>query len=106
MEKFNNIVCILKSSNSIIAIPDGTFYFNTTGSEAMATAGSGDVLTGIIGSLLSKGLSASNSAVLGCFLHGFAGDIAREKIGDFGVIASDIVNYIPKATDFLLKMKK
>ena len=106
VEKFNNIVCILKSSNSIIAIPDGTFYFNTTGSEAMATAGSGDVLTGIIGSLLSKGLSASNSAVLGCFLHGFAGDIAREKIGDFGVIASDIVNYIPKATDFLLKMKK
>lgn len=106
IEKFKDVVCVLKCSNSIIALPDGTFYFNTTGSEAMATAGSGDVLTGIIGSLLSKGLSASNSAVLGCFLHGFAGDIAREKIGDFGVIASDIVNYIPKATDFLLKMKK
>ena len=106
VEKFHNIVCVLKCCNSIIALPHGKFYFNTTGSEAMATAGSGDVLTGIIGTLLAKGLSASNSAVLGCFLHGFAGDIAREKIGDFGVIASDIVNTIPKATDFLLKMKK
>ena len=106
VEKFSHFVCVLKCSNSIIALPNGTFYFNTTGSEAMATAGSGDVLTGIIGSMLSKGVSASNSAVLGCFLHGFAGDIAREKIGDFGLIASDIVNAIPKATDFLLKMKK
>ena len=106
VEKFNNVVCVLKSSNSIIALLDGTFYFNTTGSEAMATAGSGDVLTGVIGTLLAKGVSASNSAILGCFLHGFAGDIARINIGDFGVIASDIVNSIPKATDFLLKMKK
>lgn len=92
---------IMKGPNSITALPEGYFYFNPTGCEALATAGSGDVLSGIIGAMASKGCSPEEAAVLGCFIHGAAGDYASEEIGINGVTASDIINFIPKASNVL-----
>ena len=67
----------------------------------MATAGSGDCLTGIILSLLGQGISVFNSAKLGVFIHGLAGDFAREKIGEDSLIASDIINFLPRAIRYI-----
>lgn len=69
----------------------------------MATAGSGDVLTGIITSLLGQGLASCTAAVIGVFVHGLAGDLARKKHGEAGLIASDIVEYIGKAIKLILE---
>jgi NAD(P)H-hydrate epimerase len=63
----------------------------------MASGGSGDVLTGVIGSLLALGLQAVDAAVCGAYLHGLAGDLAREDVGTFGLSATDIVHYLPEA---------
>jgi NAD(P)H-hydrate epimerase len=71
--------------------------FNSTGNPGMATAGSGDVLTGIILSLLSQGYAAENAALTGVYLHGTAGDIAAENSCFESIIASDIINNIGKA---------
>lgn len=90
-----NIILVLKGHNTIVT--DGnTVYANNTGNSGMATAGSGDVLTGIIVSLLGQGIDIYDAAKLGVYLHGFAGDIAKEKIGEDGLIATDIINSIPE----------
>ena len=67
----------------------------------MATAGSGDCLTGIILSLLGQGLNAFNSAKLGVFTHGLAGDFAKEKLGEDSLVASDIIKFLPKAIKYI-----
>ena len=72
-------------------------YFNSTGNPGMATAGSGDVLTGIILSLLAQGYTPENAAVLGVFLHGLAGDIAAEGLSYESIIASDIIKNLSDA---------
>jgi hydroxyethylthiazole kinase-like uncharacterized protein yjeF len=87
-------IIILKGANTSIALPDGRIWFNTTGNPGMATAGSGDALTGIILSLLSQGYSPGDAALVSVFIHGLAGDIASEKIGYESLIASDIINNI------------
>lgn len=92
---------VLKGPNSIVALPENYFYFNLTGSEALATAGSGDVLTGVVGALLARGLSAEESAVLGCFMHGAAGDAAAKRLGRQGVIASDVIESLPGVASVL-----
>lgn len=94
-------VAVLKGPNSIIALPDDYFYFNLTGSESMATAGSGDVLTGVVGSLLARGCSSEESAVLGCFIHGAAGDAVAKERGRLGITASDILERIPEILESL-----
>ena len=83
-------------------MPDGTVRFNSTGNAGMATAGSGDVLTGIILSLLAQNYSPADAAVLGVGLHGLAGDIAARADGMEFVTASNIINNIGKA---FLKLK-
>ena len=90
-----NIIIVLKGNKTIVASPDYEHYINNTGNPGMATAGSGDVLTGIIASLLGQGLDPFYAAKLGVKLHGLAGDIARDKLGEYGMIASDIVEAIP-----------
>ena len=93
----NNIIVVLKGAHTTVAMPNGTIFFNTTGNPGMATAGSGDVLTGIILSLLAQRYSPEEAAVLGVYLHGLAGDLAAEEIGQEALIASDITEHLGKA---------
>lgn len=92
-----NSVIVLKGPRSIVATPSGEIYINTNANEGMATAGSGDVLSGAIGSFLAQGLEPYSAAVSGVFIHGFAGDIVACSSGKIGMIAGDIVNAIPSA---------
>jgi NAD(P)H-hydrate epimerase len=85
---------VLKGHHTLIACPDGDVFFNTTGNAGMATAGSGDVLTGILTGLSAQGYSAKDSCILGVYLHGAAGDVAAEKISQEAMIAGDITNCI------------
>ena len=88
---------VLKGKHSSIACPDGRIYFNSTGNAGMATAGSGDVLSGIITSLLAQGYASEQAALMGVYLHGLAGDIAAELNGERSMIAGDIVDCISAA---------
>ncbi len=92
-----NIVVVLKGHNTVVACPGLKTYINKTGNPGMATAGTGDVLTGVIASLIAQGLKVFDAAKLGAYLHGLAGDITKEKIGEYGMIASDILANIPLA---------
>lgn len=87
------IVC-LKGANTAVTLPDGTIHFNSSGNAGMATAGSGDVLTGIITALLAQGYAPREAAILGVYQHGVAGDCAAEKFGMTSMMASDIVENI------------
>ncbi|HWR72180.1 MAG TPA: ADP/ATP-dependent (S)-NAD(P)H-hydrate dehydratase, partial [Nitrospirota bacterium] len=81
----------------IVAVPSGEVFINTTGNPGMATAGSGDVLTGMIGSFLAQGYPAVQAACLGVYLHGLAGDLAAKERGEAGMIAGDIIEKVPEA---------
>ncbi|MBK8806872.1 MAG: NAD(P)H-hydrate dehydratase [Bacteroidales bacterium] len=91
------IIIVLKGHNSSISLPTGEVWFNTTGNAGMATAGSGDLLTGMILSFLAQGFSASVAARYAVYLHGLAGDIAAKNVGEYSLIASDIIDSIFKA---------
>jgi hydroxyethylthiazole kinase-like uncharacterized protein yjeF len=90
-------IVVLKGAHTSITSPDGKVYFNSNGNPGMATAGSGDVLTGMITSLLAQGYRPLDSAIVGVFLHGCAGDLAARKTGETSLIASDIIDFIPQA---------
>ncbi len=92
-----NIIIVLKGHYTFVAYPDGTGYFNTTGNAGMAKGGSGDVLTGMITSLLAQGYTPEQSAVYGVFLHGLAGDLAAADLGMESMIATDIIEHISNA---------
>lgn len=92
-----NCYIVLKGPHTIIACPDGMAFFNTTGNVGMATAGSGDVLTGILTGLLAQGYSPKNACLLGVFLHGMAGDFAAIKWGQEAMIAGDIIDQLGEA---------
>lgn len=91
------VVTVLKGAGTIIASPDGEVYINHTGNSGMATGGSGDVLSGIIGSLLAQGASPINAAAAGVFLHGTIGDLAAEKLGKISMLPTDMIDMIPTA---------
>ena len=88
---------ILKGHYSALCLPTGEVVFNSTGNAGMATAGSGDVLTGIITGLLARGYSHVDACKLGMFLHGLAGDLAVKETGEESLIAGDIIDNLPKA---------
>jgi len=90
-----NVVTVLKGSRTVVAKPDGTLLLNTTGNPGMATAGSGDVLTGIIAGLIGQGMKPEDAAAAGVYLHGSAGDEACSKKGECGMIAGDIIEELP-----------
>jgi NAD(P)H-hydrate epimerase len=93
----NKCIVVLKGAHTSITTPEGEVFFNSTGNPGMATAGSGDVLTGILLSLLAQGYKPENAAILGVYLHGVAGDIAAEELCQESIIASDIIKCLGKA---------
>lgn len=93
----HGIYILLKGKYSCIACPDGTSYFNPTGNPGMATAGSGDVLTGIITGILAQGFSPKVACLAGVYLHGLAGDLAVSKSSQQSLIASDIIENLGEA---------
>jgi NAD(P)H-hydrate epimerase len=101
-EKFG-VVLVLKGAATVVASPKGKVFVNTTGNAGMATAGAGDVLTGIISGLIVQGMNVFDAAIVGVYLHGLAGDVAAQKKGELSVIATDIMNNIP---DALLRLRK
>lgn len=95
-------ITVLKGKNTIVTDGDEIFI-NTTGNSALAKAGTGDVLTGIISGFLSQHLSLFDAAKLGVFLHGLSGDLASDDLTLYSVLASDVIDYIPFAFDYILK---
>ena len=96
LAKRTNTIVVLKGAGTVVT--DGEkVYINKTGNPGMATAGSGDVLTGVITALLGQGLSNFDAAVLGVYIHGLAGDIAAERIGQVSLMTTDIIDSLPDA---------
>jgi NAD(P)H-hydrate epimerase len=95
-ERLQGIV-ILKGRYTAICMADGHVMFNPTGNAGMATAGSGDVLTGIITGLLARGYQPKEACIVGVYLHGLAGDLAAADLGEESLLASDIIQYLPRA---------
>ena len=92
------LTVVLKGAPTVIATPDAELYVNSTGNAGMATAGSGDVLTGTIVGLIGQGLTPAEAAIAGVFIHGKAGDLARQQKGEMGLVAGDILQFLPDAT--------
>ena len=95
---------VLKSSRTVIATPDEKVFYSMRGNEGMATAGTGDVLSGILGSLVNR-LPTEEAVKLGVYLHGLSGDLAAEEIGKESLKATDLINFIPKAYETLKNQK-
>jgi NAD(P)H-hydrate epimerase len=91
----HGVVVVLKGFRTVVAMPSGEVFINSTGNPGMATAGMGDVLTGVIGSLLAQGMGPEKAAIAGVFLHGRAGDRVAERLGDRGLLATDVIDEIP-----------
>lgn len=92
---------VLKGAWSVVITPEGKCHFNPTGNPGMATGGSGDVLTGILTSLLAQGYNPKDACLLGVYLHGLAGDIAAGRMGEISMNASDITDALPEAWKIL-----
>ncbi len=101
-----NCYIILKGHHTLIACPGGDAFFNTNGNAGMATAGSGDVLTGIVTSLLAQGYTEKESCIFGVYLHGLAGDIAAKKMSQEAMIASDIIECLGEAFQLIATFPK
>lgn len=91
-------ICVLKGEHTVTSIPNEQTYLNLSGNHGMASAGSGDVLSGIIGSLLAQGMPLKEAAPFGVFLHGKAGDEIRKSVGSYGMMASDLIEGVRRVT--------
>ncbi|NQY08946.1 MAG: NAD(P)H-hydrate dehydratase [Flavobacteriales bacterium] len=95
--KNHDLIIVLKGANSAISDPDGNVFFNSSGNSGMATAGSGDVLTGIITGILAQGCSSIDAAILGVYLHGFAADLAIKTETEETLLAGNIIDFLKEA---------
>ena len=90
-------ILVLKGHRTITALPDGRCLVNTTGNAGMAKGGSGDVLAGMLVSLLGQGMEPGKAAAAAVYLHGLAGDLAAAELGERGMLPSDLVDRLPRA---------
>jgi NAD(P)H-hydrate epimerase len=97
LARAHRAVVVLKGRQSLVADPDGRVAVNSTGNAGMASAGTGDVLTGAVGAFLARRSSAWDAARLAVYLHGEAGDRAASRLGEEGMIASDLIDELPAA---------
>jgi NAD(P)H-hydrate epimerase len=95
------VYVIQKGAYSKLTTPTGQVFINSTGNSSMASAGMGDILTGIIGSFLAQGYVPQEAAIYGIYLHGLAGDHAVLKLGNRGLLASDLIDELPKTLSWL-----
>ena len=93
----NNVCVVLKGAHTVIAMPEGKVFINTTGNSGMATAGTGDVLTGMIAGLLAQRFKPEQAALAAVYLHGLAGNMVMDEKGEYGIMATDIIEKIPYA---------
>jgi NAD(P)H-hydrate epimerase len=99
----HQLILVLKGNRTLIALPDGTIWVNTTGNPGMATGGSGDVLTGMVAGMMAQPHTMKNddrwarAVIAAVHLHGLAGDAARDKMGEASLIAGDIIDALPEA---------
>ena len=107
MAKYYNIIIVLKGHYTATVRPNPLrVYFNSTGNPGMATAGSGDVLTGVIAAFLAQGYRPEYAATIGVFVHGLAGDMAAAEYGECGMVASDIAAYCGRAIRSIINREK
>jgi NAD(P)H-hydrate epimerase len=97
------VILVLKGSRTLIAEPGGRVFVNPTGNPGMASGGTGDILTGMIGGLLAQGMDPLEAAKLGVYLHGLSGDLAKEEVGEVCLVATDLLRYLPQAIKEVLK---
>ncbi|MCH5217394.1 MAG: NAD(P)H-hydrate dehydratase [Muribaculaceae bacterium] len=97
MAKYHKIIIVLKGHYTACVRPGGKVFFNSTGNPGMATAGAGDVLTGVIAAFMAQGMRPEIAASVGVYIHGLAGDLAAREIGEYGVTATDIASYVGRA---------
>jgi len=93
----HQVVVVIKGANTVIVSPEEEIYFNSTGNPGMATGGTGDILTGIISSLLAQGYSSLTATIIAVYVHGLAGDYAKKNLGETSLIAGDLITYLPLA---------
>ena len=98
-----NCVTVLKTHNTYICSSDGRDYQNFSGNNAMAKAGSGDVLTGMISGLLAQGMNTFEASCLGVYLHGVCGDIAKNRLTEYSVMADDLISTVPDAINYYIQ---
>jgi len=97
---------VLKGANTLVASPDGRIYVNTLALPSLATAGSGDVLTGCTAALCAQGLEPLHAALCGVFIHGKAAELAAHMVGPLGMVAGDIISHLPLALSGLLRERE
>ena len=94
----HQLIVVLKGHRTLIAQPDGTVWVNTTGNPGMATGGTGDILTGMVAGLIAQNPGRVADAVIAAVhLHGLAGDVARESMGEHSLVATDLLTALPEA---------
>ncbi|MDE6271518.1 MAG: NAD(P)H-hydrate dehydratase [Muribaculaceae bacterium] len=102
MAQYYNIIIVLKGHYTVTVRPTGKVFFNSTGNPGMATAGAGDVLTGVIAAFMAQGFKPEHAATVGVYLHGLAGDIAAAELGEYGMTAMDIADRVGRAIKMII----